>query len=74
MDLTTTTAATRLKARIERILKQFTASPELPDYNQFVSGINSGDDLGAIDDGEYDDPTKPTNRPDFVQKELNGWE
>lgn len=73
MASTTPTDGQSLRKRVERILKQFAASPELPDYNLFVSGINSGDDLGAIDDGNYGDPMK-SKKPDFIRDELNGWQ
>lgn len=69
MNSTTTMISVRLKARIDRILKQFAADEIKP----FISGINNADDLGAIDDGAYGDPTQST-LPDFVQKELAGWE
>jgi hypothetical protein len=69
VNSTTTTAGTRLRARIERILKQFASD----DIKPFVSGINNADDLGAIEDGQYGDPTQ-SSKPDFVQKELSGWE
>jgi hypothetical protein len=66
------TPATRsLKATFDRILKPFRRDDN-PDLISFVSGVNDVAAIGAIDDGEYGDPTK-SSKPDFVQKDDIGW-
>lgn len=63
------TPATRsLQATIKRILKPFQSDL----LKEFVSGMNDTSAIGAIDDGEYGDPTK-SSKPDFVQKDDIGW-
>lgn len=62
------TPAQSLKARIDRILTRFQGETA-----EYVSGINEDRQQPAIDDGEYGDPTRST-RPDFVQKEFDGWD
>lgn len=62
------TPAQSLKARIDKILTRFQG-----ETSEYVSGINEGGQQAVIDDGDYGDPTRST-RPDFVQKELDGWD
>lgn len=68
MESTTTPTAQSVKARIEKILKAF----DTPEMRDQVSGIIYADN-GQIDDGDYGDPMKST-KPDFIKKELDGWE
>lgn len=59
------------RARIERILKRF-QRPDAPDLLQYVSGVNEAP-ANTIDDGaHYELPERQT--PDFVKKDLHGWE
>lgn len=67
-----TTHPASVRARIERILKPFRRD-DIPDYLQFVSGVNEVNS-GAIDDGseQYGD-IQHDKRPDFVKETLRGW-
>lgn len=61
--------AASLTARIEAVLARFRRADE-PELERFVSGVSAPDDDG-IDDGDRD--YSVPQRPDFIQKELDGW-
>lgn len=60
--------AASLKARIERLKKQFTGELE-----EFPSSISDDRSVPSIDDGAYGDPLRDP-RPEFVKEESKGWE
>ena len=60
-----------LKVAIDRVLKRF-SDPVTPELAQFVSGVNDAGGQGAIDDGNYGDPSQDT-RPDFITKDNENW-
>lgn len=59
------------QARIERIIKQFTRD-DAPDLVQYISGVNTVT-VGDIDDGVTYEPAE-RKRPEWVAKDLHGWE
>lgn len=59
------------QARIDRLLKPFMRD-DTPDLFQYVSGVNEAP-TPTIDDGaRYEIAERQT--PDFVKKDLHGWD
>lgn len=60
-----------VQARIERLIKQFTRD-DAPDLIQYISGITLPT-AGNIDDGAAYEPQE-RKRPEWVAKDMTGWE